>query len=93
MTSTRLPEQASVRDTQDSLIKVYAAARRYMAHRERARILQERRDQAPADLAEAIDRDFIEFDMMRAERRLREALRAAAPLLADDALPDLDDEG
>ncbi|MCI0754617.1 hypothetical protein [Teichococcus vastitatis] len=90
MTST-LQNPAQSRQGMDGLMQVYAAARRLMLHRERARALQARLDRAPDDLAEAIDRDFIEFDLMRAERRLRDALRAAEPLLGNGNLL-LDDD-
>ena len=71
------------------LMRVYAEARRYLAYRERAKMLM---NVAPGDLADAIDRDFIVFDLARAERRLREALRSAEPLMAECGLPLFDEE-
>ena len=92
MTSGDMQSTAFPRQGMDGLIQVYAAARRLMAHRDRARALQTRLDKVPDDLAEAIDRDFIEFDLMRAERRLRDAQRAAEPALGNRNLPLMDEE-
>ncbi|TCZ55099.1 hypothetical protein [Roseicella aquatilis] len=59
--------------------RVIEAARRFVACRERAVALRRGRIPEPASLAEAIDRDFLGFDIARAERDLRAAVIALDP--------------
>lgn len=66
-----MPDEARLR-------QVFEAARRLVAYRERAAALAAR-DLHPPSLAEAIDRDFLAFDIGRAERALRAAVIAADP--------------
>lgn len=66
--------------------RVQELARRLVGYRERAAALAAGRLPRPRTLAEAIDRDFLAFDIARAERALREALIAADPDRAPIAL-------
>ncbi|MDO9707974.1 hypothetical protein [Paracraurococcus lichenis] len=59
--------------------RVLDAARRFIAYRERAAALAKGRMAEPATLAEAIDRDFLAFDITQAERELRAAVIALDP--------------
>jgi hypothetical protein len=62
------------------LLRVLETARRFIACRERAATTA-----APAaTLAEAIERDFLAFDLSRAERELRDAVIAIDPELTID---------
>lgn len=58
---------------------VLDAARRFIAYRERAAALVTGRLHPPMSLAEAIDRDFLAFDITQAERALRAAVIALDP--------------
>ena len=60
------------------LQRVFETARRFIACRARAATLAERGDPV-GTLAEAIERDFLIFDLARAERALREAVIAIDP--------------
>ena len=59
--------------------RVAALARRLVGYRERAAAMSDGRIPPPRNLAEAIDRDFLAFDISRTERALRAAVIAAAP--------------
>lgn len=59
--------------------RVVEAARRLVAYRERAAALRNGRIPEASSLAEAIDRDFLGFDVARAERDLRAAVIALDP--------------
>ncbi|MBK1657294.1 hypothetical protein [Paracraurococcus ruber] len=63
--------------------RVLDAARRYVAYRERAAAMASGRIPEARTLADAIDRDFLAFDIARAERELRAAVIALDP----DAAP------
>jgi hypothetical protein len=69
-----------------ALHRVYDTARRFIAHRERMALIEAGQLPAPRNLAEAIDRDFLAFDLKTALEELREAVIAMEPSLA--ALPD-----
>jgi len=60
-----------------SLRAIYALARHYVLCRERTRALQLRAEEAPGSLAEAIERDFLAFELEDAERALCAAVHAA----------------
>jgi len=62
--------------------RVVEAARRFIACRELATAMAAGHLPPPKSLAEAIQRDFVAFDLSRAERDLREAVIAAEPHLA-----------
>jgi hypothetical protein len=62
--------------------KIFDAARRFIACRELATALATGQLPPARSLAEAIQRDFLAFDLTRAERELREAVIAAEPTLA-----------
>jgi hypothetical protein len=62
--------------------RVLDAARRFIACRELATALAAGHLPPPKSLSEAIERDFVGFDLSRAERDLREAVIAAEPHLA-----------
>jgi len=70
-----------------SLLRVFDTARRYVAYREREAALAAGKLPAPRTLAEAIDRDFLAFELRRAERDLREAVISAEPDFATDTDP------
>jgi len=59
--------------------RVVEAARRFIAYRERLATIISGRLPRPASLAEAIDRDFLHFDITQAERELRAAVIALDP--------------
>ncbi len=61
---------------------VVDAARRFIACRELATAMAAGHLPPPKSLAEAIQRDFVAFDLTRAERDLREAVIAAEPHIA-----------
>ncbi|MDJ0390100.1 hypothetical protein QMO56_18480 [Roseomonas sp. E05] len=69
----------AVRQSLDSLLAIYAKAHHYMLCRERAQTLRLRAEEAPGSLAEAIERDFVAFELEDAERALCAAVRAAEP--------------
>lgn len=73
------PDQAG--NPQD-LRRVFDAARRLVACRELATAMASGTLPPARSLAEAIQRDFLAFDLTRAERELREAVIAAEPTLA-----------
>ena len=54
-------------------------ARRLVGYRERAAALAAGTIPPPRSMAEAIDRDFLAFDIRRTERALRAAVIAADP--------------
>lgn len=60
------------------LLRVFETARRFISCRTRAAALAERSDPV-GTLADAIERDFLIFDLARAERALREAVTAIDP--------------
>jgi len=62
--------------------RVVDAARRFIACRELATAMAAGHLPPPKSLAEAIQRDFVGFDLSRAERDLREAVIAAEPHIA-----------
>jgi hypothetical protein len=64
------------------LLRVFETARRFISCRTRAATLAERSNPV-GTLADAIERDFLIFDLARAERALREAV------IAIDPTPDL----
>jgi hypothetical protein len=66
----------------DTLHRVFDAARRFIACRERAAAVAMGRIPPPRTLGEAIERDFLGFDLEEAERALREAVTTADPLFA-----------
>ena len=66
-----------------SLLRVFDTARRFVAYRDRQQAVDEGQMPMPRTLAEAIDRDFLAFELRRAERALREAVMALEP----DLLP------
>lgn len=70
-----------------SLLRVFDTARRFVAYREREAALAAGKLPAPRTLAEAIDRDFLAFELRRAERDLRDAVMSAEPELPTDADP------
>lgn len=72
-------------DTAPSLLRVFDTARRYIAYRERESAIATGTIPAPRNLAEAIDRDFLAFELRRAERDLREAVVALDPHVCDAA--------
>jgi hypothetical protein len=57
-----------------ALLKVLDSARRFIAFHERAAAIAAGKIPPPRTLAEAIDRDFLAFDLERAARELREAV-------------------
>ena len=59
--------------------RVVEAATRFIAYRERLAALISGRLPSPASLADAIDRDFLHFDITQAERELRAAVIALDP--------------
>lgn len=61
----------------DHLLAVYMHARRLVLCQERARAMQARLEDIPGSLAEAIERDFVAFELEDAERALCRAIRAA----------------
>jgi hypothetical protein len=63
------------------LLRVFDTARRFVAYREREVALAAGRLPPPRTLSEAIDRDFLAFELRRAERELREAVSAAEPVI------------
>jgi len=66
-------------ETAPSLLRVFDSARRFVAYRAREAALQSGAVRPPATLSEAIDRDFLAFELRRAERDLREAVVALEP--------------
>jgi hypothetical protein len=64
------------------LHRVFDAARRLIACRELANAMATGHLPPAKSLADAIQRDFLAFDLTRAERELREAVIAAEPDLA-----------
>jgi hypothetical protein len=64
------------------LTRIFEAARHFVACRELATALAAGQLPPAKSLAEAIQRDFLAFDLTRAERELREAVLAAEPTLA-----------
>lgn len=71
-----------------SLLRVFDTARRFVAYREREAALANGKLPAPRTLSEAIDRDFLAFELRRAERDLRDAVIMAEPDLAFTSDPD-----
>ncbi|MCO6415954.1 hypothetical protein JYK14_07150 [Siccirubricoccus sp. KC 17139] len=69
---------------QTELRRVFEAARRFVAYRARAAALAVESCEETS-LAEAIERDFLLFDLGRAEHELREAVLALDPDLAAGA--------
>ncbi|MXP63027.1 hypothetical protein E0493_06625 [Roseomonas sp. M0104] len=67
----------AIRQNLESLLAVYTHARHYVLCRERAHALQSRSQEAPESLAEAIERDFIAFELEDAERALSAAVHSA----------------
>jgi len=67
---------------QQDLQRVFDAARRFVACRELATAMAAGHLPPAKSLAEAIQRDFLAFDLTRAERELRESVIAAEPTLA-----------
>ena len=61
----------------ENLLAVYARARRYAFCRARAQRLQRRTEEAPGNLAEAIERDFLTFELEEAAHALCAAVRRA----------------
>lgn len=59
-----------------SLLRVFDTARRFIAYRERESAIATGTLPPPRTLAEAIDRDFLAFELRRAERELRDAVVA-----------------
>lgn len=59
--------------------EIEALARRLLGYRERAAALAAGRVPPPRSMAEAIERDFLAFDISRTERALRAAISAADP--------------
>jgi hypothetical protein len=59
--------------------KIEELARRLIGYRERAAAIAAGRIPEPCSMAEAIDRDFLAFDISRTERALRAAIIAADP--------------
>lgn len=78
-TLTTSPEPAT---TQQDMRRVFDAARRFIACRELAAALASGHLPPAKSLAEAIQRDFLAFDLTRAERELRESVIAAEPTVA-----------
>lgn len=72
---------------QDSLLRVYAEARRYIHCRDRHQQMERLGQAGPRDLAEAIERDFVAFELEGAERSLRAALRGADVALGQSLSP------
>ncbi len=66
----------------ETLRLVFDAARRFIACRERAAAVAMGRIPPARTLAEAIERDFLGFDLEEAERALRDAVIGADPLFA-----------
>lgn len=60
-------------------VRVAELARRLVAYRDRAAAMADGRIPAPRTMAEAIDRDFLAFDISRTEQALRAAVIAADP--------------
>jgi hypothetical protein len=69
-------------DSAETLCQVFDAARRFISCRERAAAVAMGRIPPARTLAEAIERDFLAFDLEDAERALREAVINADPLFA-----------
>ncbi|MDN3566705.1 hypothetical protein ACFQY5_32175 [Paeniroseomonas aquatica] len=63
----------------DRTARIAELARRLVAYRDRAAALADGRIPPPRTLAEAIDRDFLAFDISRTERALRAAVIAEDP--------------
>ena len=59
-----------------ALLAVVESARIFLARRDQVADILAGRTPPAANLAEAIDRDFLFFDLERAAEALREALRA-----------------
>ena len=59
--------------------RIVELARRLVGYRDRAAAFAAGRIPPPRTMAEAIDRDFLAFDISRAERALRAAVIAADP--------------
>lgn len=64
------------------LLRVLDSARRYLACRERAVALWAGGTPPPRTLGEAVDLDFLAFDLAHAEHQLRAAVGAFAPDVA-----------
>jgi hypothetical protein len=62
-----------------ALIRVLETARSFLSYREQVTAIAAGHVPPPRDLGEAIDRDFLLFDLERAAQALREAV-AAVPL-------------
>ena len=77
------PQPSELTDNQpQDAQRVLDAARRFIACRELATAMAAGHLPPPKSLSEAIQRDFVGFDLSRAERDLREAVIAAEPHLA-----------
>ncbi len=76
------PRLSGGSDSREAMRQVFEAARRFVACRERAAAMAMGRIPPATTLAEAIERDFLGFDLEEAERQLREAVVTADPLFA-----------
>jgi len=71
---TRGPAAPSAADP--ALLRVVETARSFLSYREKVTAIAIGRVPPPRDLGEAIDRDFLLFDLERAAQALREAVAA-----------------
>jgi hypothetical protein len=62
--------------TDPALIRVLETARSFLSYREQVTAIAAGHVPPPRDLGEAIDRDFLLFDLERAAQALREAVAA-----------------
>jgi hypothetical protein len=68
--------RAPIPGTDPALIRVLETARSFLSYREQVTAIAAGHVPPPRDLGEAIDRDFLLFDLERAAQALREAVAA-----------------
>jgi hypothetical protein len=73
-----------------ALLRVLETARSFLSYREQVTAIAAGKVPPPSNLGEAIDRDFLLFDLERAAQALREAVEAipAAEAMDAKAMPD-----
>lgn len=74
--TTGAARQASPAGTDSALLRVLETARCFLSYREQVTAIAAGKVPPPRDLGEAIDRDFLLFDLERAAQALREAVAA-----------------